>query len=41
MEKINMRQNIITAIVQKNHFEFIMNEAFKTFILKLLHCFRY
>jgi hypothetical protein len=24
-----MRQNIITAIVQKLHFEFIMNEAFK------------
>jgi hypothetical protein len=28
MEKINMRQNIITAIVQSSHFEF-MNEAFK------------
>jgi arginine decarboxylase len=24
-----MRQNIITAIVQRAHFEFIMNEAFK------------
>jgi arginine decarboxylase len=26
-KKINMRQNIITAIVQSSHFEFIMNEA--------------
>jgi hypothetical protein len=30
-----MRQNIIIVIAQKAHFEYIMNEAFKTtFILK-------